>query len=188
MTGYEIGKLATQSDVASGFTNNTILSTLDDIQLAMANNLNFVNQGFSGLNTSIITNGYETRNAIQGVSSQLANCCCNIEQAILNSNYQNAQSFANLNYNLAKNTCDIIQSGKDNTQRIIDTMTARDMAQLRDENAALRLAASQTAQNNYLLSQINPPAKPAYVVPNPNAFYGYGYGCGCNGINSVNIQ
>lgn len=24
MTGYEIGKLATQSDVASGFTNNTL--------------------------------------------------------------------------------------------------------------------------------------------------------------------
>lgn len=30
--------------------------------------------GFAGVNNSIMTNGYETRNAIQGVSSQLADC------------------------------------------------------------------------------------------------------------------
>jgi hypothetical protein len=30
--------------------------------------------GFAGVNNAIMTNGYETRNAIQGVSSQLADC------------------------------------------------------------------------------------------------------------------
>lgn len=30
--------------------------------------------GFAGVNNSIMTNGYETRNAIQGVSTQLADC------------------------------------------------------------------------------------------------------------------
>lgn len=30
--------------------------------------------GFAGVNNTIMTNGYETRNAIQGVSTQLADC------------------------------------------------------------------------------------------------------------------
>lgn len=32
--------------------------------------------GFSSINQNIMQSGYETRNAIAGVASQLANCCC----------------------------------------------------------------------------------------------------------------
>ena len=35
-------------------------------------------QGFSGINQNIVTNGYETRLGITGLSNQLANCCCDL--------------------------------------------------------------------------------------------------------------
>lgn len=40
------------------------------------------------------------------------------------------------------------------------------------------LAASQCAQNAYLISQLHPSPIPAFNVPNPNATVGYG--CYCN--------
>nr|DAV18468.1 MAG TPA: hypothetical protein [Caudoviricetes sp.] len=39
-------------------------------------------------------------------------------------------------------------------------------------------AASQCAQNAYLISQLHPSPIPAFNVPNPNATMGYG--CYCN--------
>lgn len=46
---------------------------------------------------------------------------------------------------------------------------------------ALNLAASQAAQNQYLVQQLRPAAVPAFNVPNPYA--SYGYGCYCNNGN-----
>lgn len=60
------------------------------------------------------------------------------------------------------------------------------IAEQQNEINALRLKASQEAQNNYLISQLKPCPDPAYIVPNPNCCYnyslnGFGYnnGCGC---------
>ena len=63
---------------------------------------------------------------------------------------------------------------------------------LRDENQALRFAASQSAQNAFftanqdaqtaeLIRRLRTPDPiPAYQVPNPNCCpANYGYGCGC---------
>lgn len=45
--------------------------------------VNAVTQGFSGLNTSIVSQGYESRLATQAASAQAAECCCEIKGAIL---------------------------------------------------------------------------------------------------------
>ena len=149
--------------------------------------------GFAGVNNAIMTDGYETRNAIQGVSSQLANCCCDIREGI-----------QGVNYNLATNTCALQNTMNMNTRDIVDTVNANYRAlhdeivanRIEDKNAqiqaqqneinALRLSASQERQNNYLISQLKPCPDPAYIVPNPNCCYnynvtGFGYnnGCGC---------
>ena len=131
--------------------------------------------GFAGVNNSIMTNGYETRNAIQGVSSQLANCCCDIREGI-----------QGVNYNLATNTCALQNTMNMNTRDIVDTVNANYRAlhdeivanRIEDKNAqitaqqneinALRLKASQEAQNAYLISQLGPKCpEPAYVVNGP---------------------
>lgn len=58
-----------QNGICDGFyaMNTGMLNGFAGVQNAMC-------QGFSGVNNSIMTNGYETRNAINGVSSQLADC------------------------------------------------------------------------------------------------------------------
>ena len=131
--------------------------------------------GFAGTNNAIMTNGYETRNAINNVSSQLASCCCDIREGI-----------QGVNYNLATNTCALQNTMNMNTRDIVDTVNANYRAlhdeivanRIEDKNAqiqaqqneinALRLAASQERQNNYLISQLGPKCpEPAYVVNGP---------------------
>lgn len=150
--------------------------------------------GFAGVNNAIMTNGYETRNAIQGVSSQLADCCCKTQSAI-----------QGVNYNLATNTCALQNTMNMNTRDIVDTVNANYRAlhdeivanRIEDKNAqitaqqneinALRLSASQAKQNAYLINELKPCPNPAYIVPNPNCCYNYGvtnYGNCCNGCGN----
>ena len=148
-------------------------------------------QGFNGVNQGIVTNGYETRNAIQGVSSQLASCCCDIREGI-----------QGVNYNMATNTCALQNTMNMNTRDIVDTVNANYRAlhdeivanRIEDKNAqiaaqqneinALRLSASQANQNQYLIDQLKPCASPAYLVPNPNCCYNYNVTSGCNGCGN----
>ena len=64
-------------------------------------------------------------------------------------------------------------------------MSTEKMQNLRDENQALRLAASQARQNQYLVNELRPCPVPAYITCNPYAaswgagFSGNGCGCGC---------
>lgn len=153
-------------------------------------------QGFSGINQAITTNGYETRLGVQGLASQLANCCCDIRQQISDCCCQTQRGLDGINYNMAMNTNAIQQTLCNNTRDIIDNQNANYRAlhdeilanRMEDKNAqiaaqqneinALRLKASQEAQNTYLLNQLKACPIPAYVVPNPNCCYST---CGCNG-------
>ena len=45
------------------------------------------------------------------------------------------------------------------------------IAELTQQLTAANLAASQVAQNQYLIGQLKPCPTPAYVVPNPNCCY-----------------
>ena len=168
MVGYELGKVATTNDVASGFSTSTIMSNQRENQLAMqagfANVQQTLCQGFNGINQSI------------------SDCCC-----------QTQRSIDAVNYNMERDTCNIIQAGKDNTQRIIDYLTCKETQNLRDENLALKFQASQYAQNAYLVDQLRPTARPAYITCSPfDTAFGYGRGvfgygnnecgCGCNGF------
>lgn len=129
------------------------------------------------------------QNAIQ---TQIADCCCRTNNNI-------ERGFADINYNMATNTCalktqmandtrDIIDSQNAGTRAILDYLCQEKIADLQNENQSLRLAASQQAQNNYLVSQLRPCPQPAYLTCNPftGQTYGgcncgnYNMGCGCN--------
>ena len=152
---YELGRVATTNDVASGFSTSTIMANQRDSQLEMtsgfANVQQTLCQGFNGINQSI------------------SDCCCRTQSAIADVKYANE-----------RNTCDIIQAGNANTQRIIDYLNCQEMNNLRNENQALRLQASQSAQNAYLIDQLRPTARPAYITCSPfDTAYGYGRNGGC---------
>ena len=93
------------------------------------------------------------------------------------------KGFADLGYALATQECatrqavtdatrDIIASNEAGTRAILDFLTQDKIAALTAENQTLKFAASQQAQNNYLVGALKDPCPvPAYVVPNPNCCY-----------------
>lgn len=181
-----------QRQLSDGFGNLTAQSRY--IQNGICDGFYAMNtsllNGFAGTNNAIMTNGYETRNAINNVSAQLADCCCKTQSAIQGVNYNMAMNNNALQQSMCNSTRDIIESQNNGTRAILDALTAN---RLEDKNAqiqaqqneinALRLAASQERQNSYLINQLKPCAEPAYIVPNPNCCYsnyGYNSNCGCN--------
>lgn len=176
MMGYELGRVATTNDVASGFSTSTIMSTQRDNQLAVqqgfANVQQTLCQGFNGLNQGISECWCQTQRAIDGVNYNMAKNTCDITNAISNS------------------TRDIIDSQRCGTDRILGYLNQQELDRLRSENQALRFQASQSAQNAYLIDQLRPTARPAYLTCSPfetaygrgwsgNTYGGNGCGCGC---------
>lgn len=188
------GGYVTNDELQMGFFRNDVSDKLDGINYGICNlgyNLsNSLTQGFGGLNTALVTQGYESRLATQGLSSQLASCCCDLRQGQAETRYadllntkalqeqlskcccDNEKAIMQLNYNLAQQNCGTLQAIDKLGDRIIGYMSNSERQNLRDENFALRLKASQEAQNNYLISRLGRQEPiPSYQVPNPNCCY-----------------
>ena len=195
---------ATQADLAAGFNNSAVLNNLNDLKLGQAGIQQTLCQGFNGVNTAMLqgfngvdnavcTLGYNTQAGFNGLSRQIAECCCDTRAAIADVKYANE-----------RNTFDIVKSGQDNTRAILDFLTQDKIATLTAENQSLKFAASQSAQNAFITANQQAQTaelirrlgadcpQPAYVVqpPQPVTFAtnccggtnvaGYGYnGCGC---------
>ena len=197
--GNGYGNGYTDAAIQRGFDNQAVVSKLDGInngicslgydQLAQMNgiNTNILQTGFGiqqAINADTVS-GMQNTNAIQStltnMAAQNASCCCETQRQI-------ERGFADTNYNIATQACETRQAIADSTRQVIDFLTQDKIATLTAENNDLRRAASQdrqnalltsamSAQTNQIINAVNPPAIPAYVVPNPNA---YAYGCGCN--------
>lgn len=132
------------------------------------------------INADTVANMQNT-NAIQG---QLAQCCCDNKSAIAQVRYDMATQACDTRNTIQNTTRDIIDNNNANTRSILDFLVQDKISTLQTENQALRLAASQTAQNEYLVNQLRPCPVPAYITCNPYAAsYGIGFnngGCGCN--------
>jgi hypothetical protein len=167
--------------------NNTITNGFFGVQ-------NSLTQGFSGLNTALLQGNYALSSQLAdcccGFKTQLADCCCKIERGIDGINYNNVLQTNALQQTLCNNTRDIIENQNANYRAIHEELIANKLemkndriAEQQNEINALRLKASQEAQNNYIISQLKPCPDPAYIVPNPNCCYQYTVaqnGCGCN--------
>ena len=155
--------------LASDFSN--IERKIDGVNSGICDGFYAMNtgmlNGFAGITQSVMTNGYETRNAIQSLSSQLADCCCRTQSSIQGVNYNMAmQTNA-----IEKSLCDGFRSIRDEiTANRIEDKNAQIAAQQNEINA-LRLKASQEAQNAYLVNQLKPCPIPAYITCNPYQTY-----------------
>lgn len=137
--------------------------------------------GFAGTNNAIMTNGYETRNAINTLGYNLQDCCCK-------TNYNMATNTNAIQQALCTGFRDVIDSQNANYRALHDEIVAN---RIEDKNAqiaaqqneinALRLKASQTEQNQYLIGQLKPCPSAAYIVPNPNCCYNYSVTPNCCG-------
>lgn len=178
MNGLENGIRGIQQGLCDGFyaMNTGMLNGFNGVQSTLC-------QGFAGINQSItadtIANMQHTNlleNQVQAVSTQLASCCCDIRSDV-------TKGFADLGYALATQECATRQAITDSTREIVannqagvrailDFLTQDKIAALTAENQTLKFAASQQAQNAYLVNALKDPCPvPAYVVPNPNCCY-----------------
>ena len=168
--------------------NNTVVNGFSGVQNALC-------QGFNGLNVAYLQ-------GTNSLASQLAACCCDIRQQIADCCCTTQRGLDAVNYNMAMNTNGIQQTLCNNTRDIIENQNANyralhdeitairiedkndRIAQQQNEINALRLKASQEAQNNYLINELKPCPIPAYITCNPYQSYSYGSygncGCGCN--------
>ena len=167
--------------------NNTITNGFFGVQ-------NSLTQGFAGLNTGLLQGNYALSSQMAdcccGIKTQLSDCCCRIERGIDGINYNNALQTSALQQTFCNSTRDIIENQNANYRALHDEIVAN---RIEDKNAqiqaqqneinALRLKASQEAQNTFLINQLRPCPDPAYIVPNPNCCYNYAVvqsnGCGC---------
>lgn len=166
------GSPATVQDVASGFSTSEIMSDLNDIILGQSQGFAGVQQtlcqGFSGVN-STVTNGfanlntnlasfaYNTQSGFNSLSREIADCCCTTQRAIDSVKYENA-----------KNTCDIIRAGQDNTRAILDYLTGEKISALQAENSGLKAQISNDRQSAYIIDALAPKCPvSAYVVQPP---------------------
>lgn len=131
-------------------------------------------QGFNNVQGAVKDNTVQGIINTNTIQQQISQCCCENEKIAMQNRFDNAQA-----------NCATLQAIDKVGDRIIDYLAADKAQALRDENQALRLEASQQAQNNYLVNQLRPCPTPAYITCNPwAASYGVGFnnngGCGCN--------
>ena len=200
--GY-VATAATQADIQRGFDNSAVISKLDGINSGLCDGFYAMNNGmltgFNGINTNIMQTGFGIQQAINAdtvanmqntnaLQAQLAQCCCDNREGQAQIRYDMATNACAIQNSMNNNTRDILDNQNSNTRAILDYLCQKETADLRAENQALKLAASQSAQNDYiaanqeaqtaeLIRRINPMPVPSYVVPSP---YPYS-GCGCNG-------
>ena len=111
-----------------------------------------------------------------GVIQAIRDCCCTTQKSILEMGYQSQlqncqqtntimtgintlntgleRGFSNVAYQSQAQTCQLIDAGERNTQRIIDTMNQHWNQELQLKYQDAKLELSQQAQNAYLISQL----------------------------------
>ena len=188
--GYDIGKLATTNDVAVGFNNSAVLSSLNDLKLGQAGIQQTLCQGFNGVNTSVLQAQNAAEKGFAQVGYQIADCCCQTQRAIDGVNYNMAKNTCDIQNTINTSTRDIIDSQRDGTNAILNFLTQEKISSLQAENAQLTAQLSQNAQTRTLIDTLRPCPMPAYITCSPyesvygtgrnGCGYGYGYsGCGC---------
>lgn len=174
------GEVATQgaltrSDLFEGFNNQDVNAQLRGLtyglsdgfyaqNTALMNGFHGVDMGFAGVNANITGLGY-----------QMKDCCCETNRNI-----------DAVRYEAAKNTCEIVNAIREDgnaTRALINANTMQDLRdKLADRDRELMTAnfqLSQQAQNAYLINEIKPCARPAYITCSPYESALYGARCGC---------
>lgn len=191
-----------QSGVNNSFMtlNNELLNGFCDNRTAFAQNTaSIMDAVTNGFNTQNLAN-LQNSNAIQrdiyaGTVGAMQNTQA-IQSTLAQMASDNRADTAQIAYNQATNTCAINTNASNNTRDIVDAINSGNQMlanmlnqnkveamqnrinELQAEVQSKNLAASQAAQNSYLIEQLRPSPIPAYRVANP-----YG-GCNCGNMTT----
>jgi hypothetical protein len=142
--GFGGGGANVFGEVQRGFDTTGINNKLNGLENGLCD-------GFYAQNTNLL-------NGFSGISREIADCCCTTNRNI-----------DQLRFDTERQNCETRRAIDANTDRILGYLTNQEMDRLRAENQALRFSASQSAQNAYLINELRPTAKPAYITCSPFA-------------------
>ena len=155
----------TRSDLFEGFNNQDVNGQLRGITNGLCD-------GFYAINSSLKDGFYDNRSAITDLGYAMKDCCCTTNRNI-----------DAVRFDMSKGFCDVagaIHAEGEATRALINANT---MQALRDKLAdkdrdilARDFQLSQLAQNQYLVNEIRPCAKPAYITCSPYTTASF---CGC---------
>lgn len=141
----------TRSDLFEGFNNQDVNGQLRGITNGLCD-------GFYAINNSLKDGFYATQGAIK-------DCCCTTNRNI-----------DAVRFDMSKGFCDVagaIHAEGEATRALINANTMQELRdKLADKDRDLMTAnfqLSQFAQNQYLVNEIRPCAKPAYITCSPYA-------------------
>ena len=139
----------TRSDLFEGFNNQDVNGQLRGIT-------NGICDGFYAINNSL-------KDGFYGVQANVKDCCCTTNRNI-----------DAVRFDMSKGFCDVagaIHAEGEATRALINQNTIqelRDRLEARDREVMVRdFQLSQLAQNQYLVNEIRPCAKPAYITCSP---------------------
>ena len=164
----------TQQGICDGFyaMNTTLLNGFAGVNQNM-------NNGFQNAELSRCNQQAALMAQLNAMQMQNQECCCENRAAITQVRYDMATQACDTRNTVNTAARDIIDNQNQNSRAILDFLTQSKMRDLESSNQELRLAASQAAQNNYLISQLRPTPIPSYPSCNPWASGSYTGCCGC---------
>lgn len=192
---------ATQADLQRGFDTQSIIGKLDGINNGLCDGFYAMQTGMNGINTNIMQTGYGIQQAINAdtianmqntnaLQAQLAQCCCDTKSGMKDIQYQNATDTCAITNAIQNQTQQIMQNCNNNYRALHDELVqsqldAKDakIAEQASAIQALNLAASQQAQNSWLVNALKPAPIPAF--PAANLYGGLYAQNGCNGCNGT---
>lgn len=144
----------TRADINEGFALNNLQSGITAIQQGICDSTyaltNAVNSGFNSTQTGMMQGFNGVERGFCNLSSQLSDCCCQTQRAIDGVNYNMAKNACDLQNTMNANTRDIIDSQNAGTRAILDYLCQEKISDLQAENQTLKLAASQAEQNSFI--------------------------------------
>jgi hypothetical protein len=168
---------ATRADINEGFALNGLQTGITAIQQGICDSTYALNNSITG--------------GFNGISRQLADCCCTTQRTIDGVTFNMEKGFCNLGNIVNSNTRDLLENQNTNTRAILDFLTQDKIATLTAENQNLKLSASQANQNAVLMAAMDANKAeilrrtgaecptPAYVVQPPTPVHFPFNNCGC---------
>lgn len=130
---------------------------------------NFNSRQISALQDTINTNHNndytigaikENECTLKGINNAICANTAQIQERLTNIGNGISQGFSSVAYESQKQTCDIINAGNANTQRIIDTLNNHWSMELSQALQDTKTELSQERQTAYLISQLKPTTSP----------------------------
>lgn len=152
----------TRADLCNEFNFNNLNRSVLGIQDGLCDGFYAMNNGilngFSSQTAQMQQGFFGTERAIAENRFAQQNCCCETNRNIDAVRYENSQQ-----------TCEIANAIHAEGEATRALINANVMQELRDRLQDEKLANSQCAQNAYLINQLQPVAKPAYITCSPYA-------------------